>query len=261
MDVAFDLTGEVIVVTGGGGGIGGGFARAAAAAGARVVAADVNTAGLDEVAAQGTGPGIIEPAALDVSDARAVDAFFRQVVNAHGKVDAVVQCVAIQPRTLIAEMPIEEWLHVMDVNLNGTFYVSRAAAPYMMERRRGSIVTFTSGLAKSGWARASAYATTKAGIIAFTKSLARELLPYAVRANVIAPGVTASPLFTGPNTPEEQEYFRQQKGVGTVEDVVPLLLFLVSDASATLTGSVLDREIILSLAESASWSRHAPSPS
>jgi NAD(P)-dependent dehydrogenase (short-subunit alcohol dehydrogenase family) len=246
VNVSFDFAGEVVVVTGGGSGIGAGFCKACAAAGATVIAADINEGAARRLAQESGGPGVVEAAALDVGDAEAVEAFFDDVLSRHGKVDALVHSAAIQPRTLVAEMPREEWLRIMDVNLNSAFYAAQAVVPSMVERRRGSIVTFTSGLARMGWAKASAYATTKAALIAFTKSLARELVPYNVRANVIAPGVTDSPLFTGPNTEEEQEFFRRQRGVGTVEDVVDLLMFLVSDASDTLTGSVLDREIILS---------------
>ena len=85
---------------------------------------------------------------------------------------------AIQPRTKITEMSNEEWLRVMDTNLNGAFYCSKAVVPSMIKRRRGAIVTFTSAQAKSGRPRDAAYASTKAALIAFTKSLAQELLPY-----------------------------------------------------------------------------------
>lgn len=248
MNTEFDFAGEVVVVTGGGSGIGAGFCKGCAAAGATVIAADIDGQAAHRVSQEAAGPGEIEGAELDVGNPEDVEAFFRNVLDRHGKVDALVQSAAVQPRKPVVEMPREEWLRVMDVNLNSAFYAAQAVVPSMMERRKGSIVTFTSGLAKTGWSGASAYATTKAALVAFTKSLAQELVSYSVRANVLAPGVTDSPLFTGPNTEEEQKYFRQQKGVGTVEDVVDLLMFLISDASATLTGSVLDREIILSKA-------------
>jgi NAD(P)-dependent dehydrogenase (short-subunit alcohol dehydrogenase family) len=244
MNTSFDFSGEVVVATGGGSGIGAGFCKGCAAAGATVIAADIDGKAAQRVAEEFEGPGEIEGTELDVSSPEGVQAFFKDILDRHGQVDALVQSAAVQPRTPIIEMGREEWLKVMDVNLNSAFYAAQAVAPSMMERRKGSIVTFTSGLAKTGWAGASAYAT----IVAFTKSLAHELISHNVRANVIAPGVTDSPLFTGPNTEEEQEYFRKQKGVGTVDDVVDLLMFLISDASASLTGSVLDREIVLSKA-------------
>lgn len=248
MNTEFDFSREVVVVTGGGSGIGAGLCKGCAAAGATVIAADIDGEAARRVSEDSEGPSEIEGVELDVSAPGDVATFFKEVLDHHGKVDAFVQSAAVQPRKPIIEMAQEEWLKVVDVNLNSAFYAAQAVVPSMMERRKGSIVTFTSGLAKTGWVGASAYATTKAAIVAFTKSLAHELVSYNVRANVIAPGVTDSPLFTGPNTEEEQEYFRQQKGVGTVEDVVDLLMFLISDASATLTGSVLDREIILSKA-------------
>lgn len=183
--------------------------------------------------------------ALDVGDATEVKERFDAVLQTYGRIDALVMSAAVQPRSRIEEMSDAEWSRVMQVNLNGALYCSRAVIPSMQSRQKGSIVAFASGLASSGWDSASAYATTKAGLIAFTKSMARELLPYHVRANILAPGVTDSPLFTGPNSTEEQEYFRKNKGnVGTVEDAVKLLLFLVSDASSSLTGSLLDRELI-----------------
>lgn len=248
MNTAFDFSGEVVVATGGGSGIGAGFCKGCAAAGATVIAADIDGEAAQRVAEEFEGAGEIEGTELDVSNPEGVQAFFKDILDRHGRVDALVQSAAVQPRTPIIEMEREEWLKVMNVNLNSAFYAAQAVAPSMIERRKGSIVTFTSGLAKTGWAGAGAYATTKAAIVAFTKSLAHELVSHNVRANVIAPGVTDSPLFTGPNTEEEQEYFRKQKGVGTVEDVVDLLMFLISDASASLTGSVLDREIVLSKA-------------
>lgn len=252
MNAHFDFSGEVIVVTGGGSGIGAGFCRGCASAGATVIAADIDGEAARRVSLETEGPGTIEDVELDVGIPENVTAFFDDVLQRHGKVDALVQSAAVQPRIRVVDMSKEEWLKVINTNLNSAFYAAQAVIPSMMERRKGSIVTFTSGLAKTGWAGASAYATTKAALIAFTKSLAQELVPYNVRANVIAPGVTDSPLFTGPNTDEEQEYFRKQKGVGTVEDVADLLMFLVSDASDTLTGSVLDREVILSRSTQAS---------
>lgn len=242
MDVKYDFGGQVLVVTGGGSGIGAGLCRSYAEAGGTAVCMDIQTDLMAELAASSPR---IETHVLDVSDSEQVAKCFDEVLQKHGQIDALVMSAAVQPRSRIDEMNDEEWRRVMRVNLDGAMQCSRAVIPSMRERRKGSIVTFTSGLATTGWAGASAYATTKAGLIAFTKSLARELLSFHVRANVLAPGVTDSPLFTGPNTIEEQEYFRKNKGnVGTVEDVVKLLMFMVSDASTSLTGSVVDRELI-----------------
>lgn len=246
-NVSFHFAGEVFVVAGGGSGIGAGLCHALSSAGAAVFAADI--AGAAKVADEAPGPGTVVGKELDVSDPGAVRTFFHDVLSRHGRIDGLVVSAAIQPRTEIREMSDDEWQRVLSVNLSGALHCARAVAPAMIAARRGSIVTFTSGLATTGWARASAYATTKAGLIAFTKSLARELLPYGVRANVIAPGIIDTPIFTGPNSQEEQDFFRHRGGgVGKVADVVPLLMFLLCDASASLTGSVLDRQLALSLA-------------
>lgn len=262
MNLQYDFSGEVLAVTGGASGIGAGICKAFAVAGGTVVCLDVNQAQLDEMEAwqrehsgllnqgQHSGPlakGRIECRYLDVADPEQVNVVFKQIMDTHGRLDGLILSAAIQPRTEIEHMSDEEWQRVMAVNLNGAFYCTRAAVPIMREQRNGSMVTLSSGLATQGWPLASAYATTKAGLYAYTRSLARELLPHRVRVNILAPGVTDSPLFTGPNTDEEQAYFRRRGGaVGTVEDVVKLLLFLVSDASASLTGALINRELIFS---------------
>ncbi len=245
MNVHYDFTGEVLVVSGGASGIGAGIAKAYADAGGTVVCLDINEDLLVQAKSSYEGPGVMQVMRLDVGEPQEVQETISSIVREHGKIDSLILSAAIQPRTEISEMPDNEWKRVMNVNLNGAFYCTRAVVPVMKEKGRGSIVTFSSGLASQGYPTASAYATTKAGLIAYTKSLARELLPYHVRANIIAPGITNSPLFTGPNNIEDQEYFRKRVGaVGTVEDVVKLLLFLVSDASLSLTGSLLNRELV-----------------
>ncbi|MHB1627164.1 MAG: SDR family NAD(P)-dependent oxidoreductase [Bacilli bacterium] len=250
MNVRYDFTNEVLVVTGGASGIGAGLCKAYADAGGTAVCADVQDELMKQLVAAYDGPGRIQAIHLNVGNSGQVKEAFAKLLSEHRQIDSLVMSAAVQPRTEIAEMTDDEWLRVMDVNLNGAFYCSRAVAPHMRQRRKGSIVTFASGLAASGWPAASAYAATKAALITFTKSLAQELLTSHVRANTIAPGVTDSPLFTGPNPPEQQEYFRKKVGaVGTVEDVVKLLLFLVSDASASLTGSLVNRELIFPSAQ------------
>lgn len=244
MGVQYDFHGQVVVVTGGGHGIGAGLCRAVADAGGIAISADI--APDPELAGSRPGGGAIDVHQVDVGDGTGLQEFLAEMIRIHGRIDSFVQAAAIQPRQLITEMSKDTWLRVMDVNLNSLFYACQVVVPHMTARRQGSIVAFASGLAATGWPKASAYATTKAGLIIFVKSLAKELLPYGVRANVIAPGITDTDLFTGPNTFEEQEFFRVRGGgVGTVEDVVPLLLFLISDASRTLTGSLLSRELII----------------
>ncbi|NMP22760.1 SDR family NAD(P)-dependent oxidoreductase [Sulfobacillus harzensis] len=243
MRVQYDFRDSVVVVTGGGHGIGAGLCRAVASAGGTAVSCDIAPDPTLE-GFHGSGRIIVEK--LDVGDREGLQGFLKGAIDTYGKIDAFVQAAAIQPRQDIEEIPPETWLRIMDVNLNSLFYAAQVLMPHMKARKRGSFVAFASGLAQTGWARASGYATTKAGVIALIKSIAKEGLPYGVRANVIAPGITDTDLFTGPNNEEEQEFFRVRGGgVGTVDEVVPLLMFLISDASASLTGALLSRDLII----------------
>ncbi|WP_067179484.1 SDR family NAD(P)-dependent oxidoreductase [Microtetraspora niveoalba] len=236
MRMSFDATGQVVVVTGGASGIGAALARAVGAAGGTAVVLDVlHTADLDGA------PGV-EQVAVDVSDRDAVTAAVAGVLARHGHVDGLVAGAAIQPRTKVADMPADEWRRVLGVNLDGVVWACQAVLPSMTERRSGSIVVFSSGLAHMGRAEASAYAASKGALVAFAKSLAAEVAEHRIRVNVIAPGVVDTPQFQAANpTGGEREHWLRTTGIGTPEDVVGPLLFLLSDA-ATMTGSLLSRD-------------------
>lgn len=243
MRVSYDFRESVVVVTGGGHGIGAGLCRAVAKAGGTAVSADIAP---DMSLAQYDAPGHIDVKPVDVGQSESLKGLLRDTLDRYGQIDAFVQSAAIQPRQAIEEMSQETWHRVMNVNLNSLFYAGQILMPHMKSRQSGAIVAFTSGLAQTGWAKASGYAATKAALIALVKSMAKEGLPYGVRANVIAPGITDTDLFTGPNNEEEQEFFRVRGGgVGTVDEVVPLLLFLISNASESLTGALLSRDLII----------------
>lgn len=243
MRVQYDFTGSVVVVTGGGHGIGAGLCRAVADAGGVAVSADIAP---DPALGDYETRGSIEVQRVDVGDGPGLKQFLRDVIQRHGKIDSFVQAAAIQPRQDVEEMTPDTWHRIIDINLNSLFYAAQEVMPHMKQRQSGTLVAFASGLAQTGWAKASGYAATKAGLIAFIKSLAKEGLPFGVRANIIAPGITDTDLFTGPNNMEEQEFFRVRGGgVGTVDEVVPLLMFLISDGSRSLTGALLSRDLII----------------
>lgn len=245
MASTYDFSGKVVVVTGGGSGIGAGLCREISAAGGISVCTDVDGSRCEAVVASDAGKGSIAGYQLDVCDSRAVDSLFGEILDRFGRIDGLVLSAAIQPRRDIADMSDSDWQRVLDTNLSGVFYCVRSVLDHFKERREGSIITFSSGLALQGWQSTSAYAATKAGLIGFTKSLARELLPYNVRANVVHPGITDSPLFTETKTPEEMEHFTSTGGaMGTVEDVVQFLMFLLSDLSSSWTGLFVSRDLI-----------------
>lgn len=238
--VRYDFTGTVVLVAGGASGIGAATARAVAAAGGRVVVADVNDA---QLAAIGAVPNV-EAHRVDIADSRAVNALVADVEKRLDRIDAAVLTAAIQRRAPLEEITDADWDRHMGVNLDGVFYAVRALAPIMKRQRKGAIVAFTSGLATLGWPGAAAYAATKAGIVGLFKSAAHELRPYGVRANVLSPGLVATPVFLDAATEDELAMYRRSVGVSEPEAVVPTLLYLISDASANLTGTVLERRLV-----------------
>jgi NAD(P)-dependent dehydrogenase (short-subunit alcohol dehydrogenase family) len=239
MRARFDATGEVLVITGGANGIGAGLARAYGAAGGTAVVLDVvaPAAGSPAFAAPGVQTRIV-----DVADRDAVIAAVRAIAAEHGRIDGLVAGAAVQPRADVATMDPAEWRRTLDVNLDGVVWACQAVLPEMTARRRGSIVVFSSGLANFGRAQASAYAASKAALVAYAKSLAAEVAEHRVRVNVIYPGVIDTPQFQAANpTGGEREHWARTTGIGTPDDVVGPLLFLLSD-DATMTGSVLTRD-------------------
>jgi 2-hydroxycyclohexanecarboxyl-CoA dehydrogenase len=239
MRAHFEANGDVIVVTGGANGIGRAIAVAAAKIGAKVVVCDVNAAAMQAVAAE---HGNIAIETLDVGDRDAVMAVFGKIERDHGRIDGLICAAAIQPRRLVHETSPEEWRGVMAVNLDGVVWCYQAVIGGMIARRRGSIVAFTSGLANQGWPEASAYAATKAGLIAFTKSAAKEVARYRVKFNLISPGVIDTLQYRAANEGADHQRWLASTGVGAPEDVVGPLLFLLSDAG-TMTASLLSRDL------------------
>ena len=238
MRVSFDTTGEVLEATGGAHGIGAALVAAYAAAGGTSVVLDI----LPEDQRESAGLERVEHEVVDVADRDAVFAAVERVMERHGRIDALVAGAAIQPRVDVLDTDPDTWRRTIDINLNGVVWVCQAVAAHMVEARRGSIVAFASGLARTGHAQAAAYSATKSGIVTFITSLAAELAAHRVRANIIYPGVIDTPQFRKANPPGPQlDHWMETTGVGAAEDVVGPLLFLLSDA-ATMTGSVLTRD-------------------
>lgn len=232
MRAHFQADGDIVIVTGGASGIGAAAAAAIVQAGGVAVSFDIQRSGQ---------PGV-ESLEVDVSDRRAVHEAVAQVVAEHGTVDGLIASAAIQPRIDLVETREQDWQRIVDVDLNGVVWACQAVLPTMIERRRGSIVLFTSGLASAGRAGAAAYAATKGAMIPLAKSLAAEVAEHRVRVNVIAPGVIDTPQFQSANPGGgEREHWAHTTGIGLPEDVVGPLLFLLSDA-ASMTGSLISRD-------------------
>jgi len=229
--VSFDATGEVVVITGGAQGIGAALAKAVRACGGTAVVFDI-------VAPSDPAVEYVE---VDVADRSAMTAAVTGVLERHGRIDGLVAGAAVQSRTPVLEMDPAEWTRALQVNLDGVVWACQAVVPHMVSRGSGSVVVFTSGMATTGYAGASAYTASKAALVAFAKSLAAEVAKHRVRVNVVAPGVLDTEQFRGANAGADREHWHDTIGIGDPEDVVGPLLFLLSDA-ATMTGSMLTRE-------------------
>jgi len=228
------LEGKVALVTGGSKGIGRAIALELGAAGASVVVG--YRTGKDEaeaVAAEVGGRAI----AADVSDSASAAA----LVEAAGDLDVLVNNAGLTRDGLIARMSDEDWDTVIQTNLSSVFYTCRAVARPMMKRRGGSIVNVSSIVGVHGNPGQTNYAASKAGIIGFTKSLARELGSRGVRANVVAPGYVKTQLTDV--LPEEATTAMLGATplgrLGEPEDVAGAVRYLCSDAAAFITGAVL----------------------
>jgi NAD(P)-dependent dehydrogenase (short-subunit alcohol dehydrogenase family) len=240
--VDYDLSGSAVLITGAGSGIGAALARRCAGSGAAVIAVDRrHDTLLRDLGAQERGR--IDLRAVDVADETAVAALMDDIRRSSLRLDAAVLGAAIQHRLDIDQMTGAQWREVIEVNLNGVFYCLKGVVPIMKAQRAGAIVAFTSGLALTGWPGASAYAASKAALIGLIKCAAHELKDYNVRANVLSPGVRATPIFLEASTEAEREHYRRSIGIGEPEGVVATLLYLISEASANLTGAVIEHRM------------------
>jgi NAD(P)-dependent dehydrogenase (short-subunit alcohol dehydrogenase family) len=242
ISVSYRFDNSVILITGGGSGIGAALARHCAREGATAIVVDRRHDSLLRDLDPGTRKRL-DVRQVDVSNEAAVVALFDDVKRQYPQLDAAVLGAAVQIRAEVDDMTATQWRDVIDVNLNGVFYCLQGIIPLMKAQKSGTIVAFTSGLALTGWPGASAYAASKAALIGMIKSAAHELKDYNVRANILSPGVRATPIFMDASTAEEREYYRRSIGVGDPEGVVPTLLYLISNASSNLTGVVIEHRI------------------
>lgn len=238
MRAQFDASGDVIVITGGANGIGRALALACAKIGAKIVVCDVDETAAATLVAENSA---IEFVRLDVSDRAAVFAAFAGIEQRHGKIDGMVCGAAIQPRVDIHATEEALWRRVLDINLNGVVWCYQAAIGGMIRRRRGSIIAFSSGLAATGWPKASAYSATKGALVAFIRSAGKEVSEHRVRVNLVAPGVIDTPQYRAANAGADHGHWQGTTGVGTPEDAIGPLLFMLSDA-ASMTASIVSRD-------------------
>ena len=237
-----EMTGKLAVVTGAGRGIGRAIAEELAAAGADLALCDVKLEWMEETEAAIRSKGVkAERFAADVSKSADVDKAVEDIVKAFGKIDILVNNAGITRDTLLVRMSEEDWDAVLSVNLKGAFLFSKAVARPMMKQRSGCMVNIASIIGLIGNAGQCNYAASKAGLIALTKSVAKELASRNIRVNAVAPGFIQSKM-TEVLTEEVQKRMLDAiplKRFGLPADVANVVRFLAGDNASYMTGQVL----------------------
>jgi len=241
------LQGKVVVVTGAGRGIGRAIALAMAREGARVVVNDIGV-GLagdaeavnpaDQVVAEIVAAGGEAASSSDsVADWNGAQAIVATALDRFGRIDAVVNNAAILRDTIFHRMEPSDWDAVIQVDLNGAFYVSRAAIPHFRAQESGAFVHMISTSGLAGNFGQSAYSAAKAGLAALSKSIAIDAARFNVRSNCVAPSAWTRMTSSIPETPENLARIEQRKQM-TPDKNAPLVVFLASDAAAGVTGQI-----------------------
>jgi 3-oxoacyl-[acyl-carrier protein] reductase len=238
------LKNRIAIVTGGGRGIGLATALALAKEGAHVAVCDIDASLLDkalqELGAFGRHCLAFE---MDVTNKQQIQNVVRDVLDKFARIDILVNNAGIYEVLPIEEITEERWDRVLDVNLKGVFLCSQAVIGHMKRQRGGRIVNMASSAGKTGGVLAGAhYSVSKAGVICFTKSLAREAASYSITVNAVAPGRIDTPMIQAASD-EENEALRLQTPLGRIgrpQDVANAVVFLASDEASFITGEILD---------------------
>lgn len=243
----FDLAGRVVIITGASKGLGKIYALRCAEAGARVVIADIDRAASAATQAEiEAAGGTVLSYVTDVTDSAATQALAQATLAQFGRIDALINNASLMselPRRNWMEIPIEEWERVMAVNLRGIFLCCRAVYPAMQRRKKGKIVNISSSRVWEGTPNRLHYTTSKAGVIGFTRALAREVGDDNICVNAITPGFTLSEsqqATTAAAYASDQDKLRSFKRAQLPGDLVGTVIFLLSDASDFITGQTIN---------------------
>ena len=234
-----DFSNKTVVITGSARGIGRAIAEKFASQGANVVISDLNQEAVDKVAAE-----IGENAAgfkADVTNPDEVDDLFKKVKEKFGQVDIVVNNAGITRDKLMIRMDEKDWDMVLDINLKGSFLVTKTAARIMMKQRSGRIINISSVVGVTGNAGQANYSASKAGLIGLTKSAAKELGARGITVNAVAPGFIRTEM-TDKLPDAAKDAFLDRvliRREGTPGDIASAVSFLASDEAAYITGQVL----------------------
>jgi NAD(P)-dependent dehydrogenase (short-subunit alcohol dehydrogenase family) len=240
------FTGRVAVITGAGHGIGSEYARHFGQRGAHVVVADIDGEAAVTVAKELTMSGQhASTLVLDISDAQACSAGVDRVVAEHGSVDILINNAALyrdRDFAIAEEIGLDMWQRMIDINISGTFYMCRAAIPHMKQQSSGRIVNQSSASAYATIHRSLHYSMTKAAVITMTKTLARELGPFGITVNAIAPGVIdteATRMVVPADVLSKGVEATSLRRIGHPGDLAPVVGFLCSDGASYITGQTI----------------------
>lgn len=238
-----DFQDRIGLVTGAASGIGRAVALGFTAGGGRVAVCDLNTAGAEEVAAETGGRGVAVP--MDVTDTASVRAGVEQALAALGRIDVLVNCAGWDRIVPFVETDEELWDRVIGINFRGVLATTHAVLPHMIERGSGAVVNVASEAGRSGSSGEAVYSGAKAGVIAFTRAVAREVARHGIRANTVLPGLTDTPLLQKMKDEGNEKLMdaivkaTPLRRVARPEEVAEAILFLASDRASFTTGETL----------------------
>lgn len=238
MAIAFDFQQRTVLVTGAAQGIGFELGRLFAESGANVVALDRNEDTLRSAWPDTTGRTLVR--ALDVADSAAVDATVTAALEAFGSIDVIVNNAGITRDSVVWKMSDEAWSEVLAVHLGGTFNLTRAAIPHMRAEGHGRIINVTSYSGMHGNVGQANYAAAKAGIIGFTKTVAKEVARFGITVNAISPNAETPMVAAIPANKKAELTAQVPMGrFGSPTEMATAVAFLASDEAAYITGVVL----------------------
>jgi len=233
------IGGRVALITGGSGEVGRAIARRFLTLGAHVALGDLRPD--ERLVGELRAEGRVLAVQLDVTDRESVEAAAQRTVEHYGKLDVLVNNAGIADRHHISEMTDEAWDRVLDVNLRGAFLMTRAALAHMLPRREGWIVNVASVSAKSGATDAN-YVASKAGLVGFTKAVARDVAPYGIYVNAVAPGLVDTAMAAAME-PGRRQRMLDNTPLGRMaspDEVANVVAFLASPLASYIVGATID---------------------